>query len=69
MNDGDVCLADCEITQTILQDKRCFLDLTLTNANVCTIFGTENLIEVSERANTMLANGTRFHINDALITI
>ena len=66
MNGGDVCLAGCATTHTILQDKRYFLDLTLTNANVSTISGTTNLIADSRRANIMLPNGTRFHINDAL---
>ena len=51
---------------TILQDKICFLDLTLKNANVSTMSSTANLIEGSGRANKMLPNGTRFHINDAL---
>ena len=31
-----------------------------------TISGTANLIEGSGRANIMLPNGTRFHINDVL---
>ena len=51
---------------TILRDKIYFLDLALTNVNVSTIFGTANLIKGSIRANIMLSNGTRFHINDAL---
>ena len=50
----------------ILRDKRYFLDLTLTIANVSIISGTANLIESSERANIMIPNGTRFHINYAL---
>ena len=50
----------------ILRDKRYFLDLTLTIVNVSIISGTANLIESSERANIMLSNGTRFHINYAL---
>ena len=66
MDDGDVCLADCATTHTILRDKRYFLSLTLTSSNVSTISGTSNLIEGSERANIMLPKGTRFHINDAL---
>ena len=66
MNESDVCLVDRATTHTILRDKRYFLDLTLTNANVSTISGTANLIEDSRRANIMLPNGTRFHINDAL---
>ena len=66
MNKGGVCLADCATTHTILRDKRYFLDLTLTNANVSTVFGTTNFIEGSRRAKIMLPNGTGFHINDAL---
>ena len=64
MIEGDVCLADCATTHTILRDKRYFLDLTLTNANVSTISGTTYLIEGSRRENIMLPTGTRFHIND-----
>ena len=66
MNEGDVCLADCATTHTILQDKIYFLDLTLTNVNASTITGIVNLIEGFGRANIMLPNGTRFHINNAL---
>ena len=66
MNESDICLADYATTHTILRDKIYFLGLTLTNVNVSTIFGTTNLIEGSRRANIMLPNGTRFHINDAL---
>ena len=51
---------------TILLDKRYLLGLTLTNANVTTIYGTVNLIECSGRANVLISNGTRFFINDAL---
>ena len=40
--------------------------LTLIKANVSTIYGTTNLVECSRRANIMLPNGTRFHINDSL---
>ena len=66
MNEGDVCLADCATTHVILQDKIYFLDLTLTNFNVSTTSGITNLIEGFGRANIMLPNGTRFHINDAV---
>ena len=52
--------------QTILLDKRNFLELTLIKANASTIYGTTNLVEGSRRANITLPNGTRFHINDAL---
>ena len=51
MNEGDVYLANCAITHTILQDKIYFLDLTLTNFNVSTISSTTNLIEIFGRAN------------------
>ena len=66
MNKGDACLADCATTHTILQAKRYFLNFTLTNANVSAIFGTSNLVEGSERANVIILNKTKFHINDAL---
>ena len=66
MNEGDICLTDCATTHIILRDKRYFLDLIVTNVNVSTISGTANLIKGSRRANIMLPNGTRFHINDAL---
>ena len=66
MNEDDLCLINCATTHTILRDKRYFLELTLTKANVSTIFGTTNLVEGFGRANIKLPNGTRFHINDAL---
>ena len=66
MNDGDICLADCAITHTILREKKYFFNLIITNASVSTISGTSDLIEGSGRVNIMLPNGTRFHINDAL---
>ena len=66
MNDGDICLADCATKHTILQERKYFLKLIVTNANVSTISGTSNLIEGSKRSNIMLPNGTKFHINDAL---
>ena len=41
--------------------------MTLIKANVSTISGTTtNLVEGFRRANIMLLNGTRFHINNAL---
>ena len=66
MNEDDVCLVDCATTHTILRDKIYFLELILIKANVSTISGTINLVEGFGRANIMLPNGTRFHINDAL---
>ena len=66
MNEGDVCLADCATKHTILREKIYFFNLITTNTSVSTISGTSNLIEGSGRANIVLPNGTRFHINDAL---
>ena len=66
MNEDSVCLTNCATMQTILRDKKKFLELTLIKANASTISGTINLVEGSGRANIMLPNGTRFHINDAL---
>ena len=50
----------------ILQDKKYFLELTLTKVNVSTILGTTNLVESLRKVNLMLPNGTRFHINDVI---
>ena len=66
MTEGDVCLTDCATTHTILREKIYFFNLVTTNTSVSTIYGTSNLIEGSGRANIILPNGTRFHINDAL---
>ena len=66
MNENDVCLVDYATTHTILLDKKYFLELILIKTNVSTMSGTKNLVEGSRRANIMLPNGTRFHINDAL---
>ena len=66
MNEDDVCLVDCATTHTILRDKRYFLELTLIKENVSTISGTINLVEGFGRANIMLPNGIRVHINDVL---
>ena len=66
MNKGDVCLVDCVTTHTILQEKRYFLNLALTNGNVSTKCGPINLVEGFGRVNIMLSNGIRFHINDVL---
>ena len=66
MNQGDVCLVDYATTRTILRDKRYFLDLISINVNMSTLSCTGNLIEGSGKANIMLQNRIRFHINDAL---
>ena len=62
MNEGDLYLADYATTHTILRNKRYFLNLILTNANVITISGIANLIKGFKRGNKMLPNGTSFHI-------
>ena len=66
MNMDDVCLTDCATMHTILCDKRYFLELTSTKANVSIIFGTTNLVEGSEKTNIMPPNGTRFNKDDVL---
>ena len=66
MNKGDVCLADCATMHTILWDKRYFLELTLIKANVSIISSIINLVEGYGRANIILSNGTRLHINYVL---
>ena len=45
MNDGNICLADCATTHTILREKKYFLNLIVTNAGLSTIFGTSYLIK------------------------
>ena len=42
------------------------MHLILIKANVSTISSTTNLVEGFERANIILPNGTRFHINGVL---
>ena len=61
INEDNVCLM-----HIILQDKKYFLELTLTKVNVSTILGTTNLVESLRKVNLMLPNGTRFHINDVI---
>ena len=48
------------------EKKIYFFNLITTNTSVSIISGTSNLIEGSGRANIVLPNGTRFHINDVL---
>ena len=66
INKDDVCLTNYATMYTILRDKRYFLKLTLRKANVSTIPSTTNLVEGSGRANIILSNKIRFHINDVL---
>ena len=66
MNEDDECLINYATTHIILWDKTYFLKLTLIKANVSTTSGTTNLVEGFRRANILLPNITRFHINDVL---
>ena len=66
MNKDDVCLTNYATMHTILRDKRFFIELTLIKVNVSTISSTTNLVEGSGRANIILPDKTRFHINDVL---
>ena len=50
MNEDDECLVDYVTTYKIILDKRYFLELTLTKANVSTISRTTNLVEGFGRA-------------------
>ena len=62
---GDICLADCATTYSILQQKKYFSQLTLAPSNVTTISGPVNLIEGSSRATIILPGGTILHLQDA----
>ena len=66
MNKNNVCLTNYATMHTILRDKRFFIELTLIKVNVSTISSTTNLVEGSGRANIILPDKTRFHINNAL---
>ena len=63
---GDICLADCATTHSILQKKKYFSQLTLTPSNVTTISGLVNLIDGSGKATIILPGGTILHLQDAL---
>ena len=63
---GDICLADCATTHSILQQKKYFSQLTLAPSNVTTISGPVNLIKGSGRATIILPGGTILHLQDAL---
>ena len=63
---GDIFLADCATTHSILQQKKYFSQLTLAPSNVTTISGPVNLIEGSGRATIILSGGTILHLQDAL---
>ena len=66
MNEDDVCLVDCATIHTILWDKRYFLELTLIKVNVSIISSITNLVGGYGKANIILSNRTRLHINYAL---
>ena len=63
---GDICLADCATTHSILQQKKYFSQLTLAPTNVTTISGPVNLINGSDKATIILPGGTILHLQDAL---
>ncbi|KAM1675980.1 hypothetical protein ACFX2K_041859 [Malus domestica] len=65
-NDGDICLADCATTHTILQDRKYFSSLMFTKVKVTTISGQSDVIEGSGKAQIMLPNGTILSIQNAL---
>ena len=66
---GDICLANCATTHSILQQKKYFSQLTLAPYNVTTISGPFNQIEGSGRATIILPGGTILHLQDALYSI
>ena len=63
---GDICLADCATTHSILQKKKYFSQLTLAPSNVTIVYGLVNLIEGSDRATIILPGGTILHLQDAI---
>ncbi|KAL1219805.1 Retrovirus-related Pol polyprotein from transposon TNT 1-94 [Cardamine amara subsp. amara] len=65
-DDKDIFVVDSGSSNTILRDKRYFINLTLKNANICTIAGMANLIEGYGQANILLPKGTHLEIYDAL---
>ena len=66
---GDICLADCATTHSILQQKKYFSQLTLALSNVTTISDHVNLIEGFGKATIILPGGTILHLQDALYSI
>ena len=63
---GDICLANCATTHSILQKKKYFSQLTLSPSNVTTISNPVNLIEGFGKATLILPGGTILHLQDAL---
>ena len=59
---GDICLADCATTHSILQKNKYFSKLTLAPSNVTTISGLANLIDGSGKAIIILPSGTILHL-------
>ena len=66
MYNGELCLADCATTNTILRNKKYFSHLEMKETSVITISGSTNIIEGSGRANVLLPRGTRLIIENAL---
>ena len=65
----DICLADSATTHTILKDKKYFLHLIVSDANVNTISGSTKLIKGSGRVTILLPKGTNFIIDNALFSM
>ena len=67
MNKKDVCFVDYP-TIHIVNPLRLniLLQFDINKANVSTVSSKTNLIKEFERANIMLLNGSRLHINDVL---
>ena len=63
---GDICIADCATTHTILQNQKYFSQLTKTNSQVWTISGMSSIIEGFGKASFILLNETQIHIPKAL---
>ena len=68
INDADICIADSATTYTIFKNKKYFSHLTLGEVNVNTRSDNTKLIESFKRANILLPSGTKFIIEDALLS-
>ena len=64
----DICLADSASSHTILKSDIYFTHLVLKEEYVNTIIGSCNVIEGSGRAIILFPRGTKFIINNALLS-
>ena len=68
-NLGDLLIADCGTTHTILKSKKYFSKLNPTKGSIRTVGRREDdLIEGAGKAHFILPNGTHFLINNALFS-